>query len=415
MRGSGVTRSVVGVCVGLLGLGLAVPVPAQPPDLRLVEAIRDGDRYAVRALLQEPVGRERPPAGRSDGAPLGGLPERSRDGRTAHRGGRGAGCFERAGRHTALPGVRERKRAGGAGAARGRRHAARGAAEWRDRPDDRGARRQRRRGAGVAGARRRRAGAGGDGRADRPHVGRVAAARGRRRSAAGRGRGRPRAVAASDLWSRRTPPARAARAPWWWSRREASPRCCSPPGAAISRPPELLLAAGADPNDTAPAGTSALVVAAHSGHGALAALLLDAGGRSERRRSRLCAPARGDPARRRQPGTDASGPRGRSECAAPARHPLRPTGQAVLPGHGLDRGEAVLSRGQVRPGRHHAPARGERGGPARRPGGRSDAADGRRRHAHPGFRAGRQGPTGTRDGLGRRWRLPSRRIRIDGA
>ena len=40
---------------------------------------------------------------------------------------------------------------------------------------------------------------------------------------------------------------------------------------------ELLLAAGADPNDTAPAGTSALVVAAHSGHGALAGLLLDAG------------------------------------------------------------------------------------------------------------------------------------------
>ncbi len=40
---------------------------------------------------------------------------------------------------------------------------------------------------------------------------------------------------------------------------------------------ELLLAAGADPNDTAPAGTSALVVAAHSGHGALAALLLQAG------------------------------------------------------------------------------------------------------------------------------------------
>ena len=39
----------------------------------------------------------------------------------------------------------------------------------------------------------------------------------------------------------------------------------------------LLLAAGADPNDTAPAGTSALVVATHSGHGALAAALLDAG------------------------------------------------------------------------------------------------------------------------------------------
>ena len=39
----------------------------------------------------------------------------------------------------------------------------------------------------------------------------------------------------------------------------------------------LLLAAGADVNDTAPTGASALVVAAHSGHGAFAALLLDEG------------------------------------------------------------------------------------------------------------------------------------------
>ena len=38
-----------------------------------------------------------------------------------------------------------------------------------------------------------------------------------------------------------------------------------------------LLAAGADPNDMAPSGVSALVVAAHSGHGTLARLLLDAG------------------------------------------------------------------------------------------------------------------------------------------
>ena len=39
----------------------------------------------------------------------------------------------------------------------------------------------------------------------------------------------------------------------------------------------LLLAAGADVNDTAPYGTSATVVAAHSGHGELAALLLEHG------------------------------------------------------------------------------------------------------------------------------------------
>ena len=62
MRGSGVSRSVVGVCVGLLGLGLAVPAPAQPPDLRLMEAIRDGDRHAVRALLEKHDSRHTLPA-----------------------------------------------------------------------------------------------------------------------------------------------------------------------------------------------------------------------------------------------------------------------------------------------------------------------------------------------------------------
>ena len=39
----------------------------------------------------------------------------------------------------------------------------------------------------------------------------------------------------------------------------------------------LLVAAGADVNDTAPYGTSATVVAAHSGHGAVAAFLLEQG------------------------------------------------------------------------------------------------------------------------------------------
>lgn len=40
---------------------------------------------------------------------------------------------------------------------------------------------------------------------------------------------------------------------------------------------KLLLAAGADVNDTAPEGTSALVVAAHSGHGPVSTLLLEHG------------------------------------------------------------------------------------------------------------------------------------------
>jgi ankyrin repeat protein len=39
----------------------------------------------------------------------------------------------------------------------------------------------------------------------------------------------------------------------------------------------LLLSSGADVNDTAPAGASALVLAAHSGHGVLAAYLLERG------------------------------------------------------------------------------------------------------------------------------------------
>src|SRR5205807_558418 len=40
---------------------------------------------------------------------------------------------------------------------------------------------------------------------------------------------------------------------------------------------QLLLRAGADANDAQPDGVSALVLAAHSGHGAAAALLLDHG------------------------------------------------------------------------------------------------------------------------------------------
>ena len=44
----------------------------------------------------------------------------------------------------------------------------------------------------------------------------------------------------------------------------------------------LLLDAGADANETAPTGTSALVVAAHGGHTALARFLLDERGGSER-------------------------------------------------------------------------------------------------------------------------------------
>ena len=43
----------------------------------------------------------------------------------------------------------------------------------------------------------------------------------------------------------------------------------------------LLLSAGANVNDALPDGTSALVLAAHSGHGELAVLLLEKGARPD--------------------------------------------------------------------------------------------------------------------------------------
>ena len=63
-----------------------------------------------------------------------------------------------------------------------------------------------------------------------------------------------------------------ARCGWAGSR-----RCCSPRGRAAWTSARLLLDAGADVNDAAPDGASALVVASYSGHGALGAFLLERG------------------------------------------------------------------------------------------------------------------------------------------
>ena len=57
----------------------------------------------------------------------------------------------------------------------------------------------------------------------------------------------------------------------------ASRRCCSRRSRGTQESAELLLAAGADVNDIDASGSSVLVVAAHSGHGALGRLLLDRG------------------------------------------------------------------------------------------------------------------------------------------
>ena len=276
MRGSGVSRSVVGVCVGLLGLGLAVPVPAQPPDLRLVEAIRDGDRYAVRALLQEPVDvNARQPDGATalhwaaylndlETAELliaaGAVPDASNElGVTplylACENGNApvvrvllaAGATP----HAVLPSgetaLMTAARAGSDGAVRAL--LAHGAdVQAREGMEEQTAL--------MWAASQRHAGvvealldAGADVHA-RSRVRPVVQAHSARTSSEG-------AVVVVEEGGF-TPLLFAARS-----------------GDFASA--ELLLAAGADPNDTAPAGTSALVVAAHSGHGALAALLLDAG------------------------------------------------------------------------------------------------------------------------------------------
>ena len=70
------------------------------------------------------------------------------------------------------------------------------------------------------------------------------------------------------------------------------------PAGRSSRRPGCCWRRGAQVDVATPAGTTALVVAAHSGHGALAALLLENGADPERRRRRLHGPARRGPARR---------------------------------------------------------------------------------------------------------------------
>ena len=273
MRGSGMSRGVVGAFLWAL---LAAPVAAQPADPRLVDAVRDGDHGAVRKLLEEPVDVN---ARQPDGATALHWAVYLNDLETAERliaaGARvdasnelgvtplylacenGNATLVRAllaagaTPHAVLPSgetaLMTAARAGSVGAVRallvhGADVQAREATEEQT--------------ALMWAASQRHAGvvetllhAGADVHA-RSRVRPVVTAHSARTSSDG-------AVVVVEEGGF-TPLLFAARS-----------------GDRASA--ELLLAAGADPNDTAPAGTSALVVAAHSGHAELAALLLDAG------------------------------------------------------------------------------------------------------------------------------------------
>ena len=273
MYGSSISRFLSATCLGLL---LAAPILAQQTDLRLVEVIRNGDRHAVRALLEQPVDvNARQPDGATalhwaaylndrETAELlvaaGAAPDAANDlGVTplylACENGNAALVRKLlaagATPHAVLPSgetaLMTAARAGSVGAVRAL--LAHGAdAQAREAMEEQTAL--------MWAASQRHAGVvealltAGAGVHARSRVRPVVQAHSARTSSDG-------AVVVVEEGGF-TPLLFAAR-----SGDVASTR--------------LLLAAGADPNDTAPAGTSALVVAAHSGHGALAALLLDAG------------------------------------------------------------------------------------------------------------------------------------------
>jgi ankyrin repeat protein len=106
----------------------------------------------------------------------------------------------------------------------------------------------------------------------------------------------------------------------------------------------LLVAAGVDVNDAAPDGTSALVLASHSGHGALAAFLVDKGADPDAAGS----------------GYTACGARGGSEPRGHDGHAVEALQQGFRAEPGVDRGHAVLARGQICRSRDHARAVGQR-------------------------------------------------------
>ena len=83
----------------------------------------------------------------------------------------------------------------------------------------------------------------------------------------------------------------------------------------------LLVAAGANVNETTPLGTSAMVVAAHSGHSAVAVWLLEHGADPNAAGSGYTALHAAVLRSDRAPGEGAPGARRQSECAPHARDP----------------------------------------------------------------------------------------------
>ena len=273
MLGSDVGRTLAGICLALL---LAVPAAGQQADLRLVDAIRDGDRHAVRALLEEPVD----------------VNARQPDGATALHWAVYLNDLETVDLLVAAGAAPDVSNELGVAplylacengnAALARKLLAAGATPHAVLPSGETALMTAAR-AGSVGAVRALLAHGADVQAregmeeqtalmwaaSQRHAGVVDALLAAGADVHARSRVRPVVQAHSARTSSEgavvvveeggfTPLLFAARS-----------------GDLASA--ELLLAAGADPNDTAPAGTSALVVAAHSSHGEVAGLLLDAG------------------------------------------------------------------------------------------------------------------------------------------
>ena len=273
MRGNGMRRGVVGTCLGLL---LTAPALAQQPDLRLVNVVRQGDHRAVRTLLREPVD----------------VDARQPDGATALHWAAYLDDVETAELLIAAGAVPDVANQLGVtplylacengNPALVRALLAAGATPHATLPSGETALMTAAR-TGSPGAVRALLDHGADVQARETIEGQTALMW----AAAQRHAGVVEALldAGADIHARsRVRPvvtAHSAR-----TRNEGAVVVVDEGGftpllfAARSgdlASAEALLDAGADPNDTAPAGTSALVVAVHSGHGALAASLLDAG------------------------------------------------------------------------------------------------------------------------------------------
>ena len=255
---------------------------ANRPGLATGRGRRAARRAAVRVAAQAARRCQRDAAGRRDGAAMGGALGRPADCRAA--------CCARA--PTSTPRTISASR-------RSRWHARTAARRWSRRcskaganpereaasaaengADDRGPRRQRRRREGARRARRRRQRQGADARPDGPHVGGVEPATPRWSARSSRPAPTctpaPRSGRASSTPATVSATATKARGVVTIDLGGFTPLLFAARQGDLESG-RILLAAGATPNDRAANGASALVVAAHSGQGPFAALLLEKG------------------------------------------------------------------------------------------------------------------------------------------